>query len=93
MSRRKQLSKEAVHLRGRIDRRASRIHRRMDSLIHRLRTLVCSPFAMPIAFVSGMVAGRLRVSNIKWVAGLLVGLASRVKAMQMATRLIGSAVR
>ncbi|MFN2349823.1 MAG: hypothetical protein ABR558_09680, partial [Thioalkalivibrio sp.] len=87
------LSKEAAQLRGRIDRRACRIRLRIDSLIDRVRALVRSPFALPIAFVSGMVAGRLHVSNIKWASGLLVGLASRVKAMQMATHLIGSAVR
>lgn len=78
-------------MRGRIDRRACFIRQSIDSLMHRVRALARSPVALPVAFVCGILAERLRVPGIKCAYGLLAGLAGQVKAIQIATSLIGSA--
>lgn len=77
-------------MRGRIDRRACVIRQRMDSLMHQLRTLARSPAALPVAFVCGILAGRLHVSDIK---SAYVSLARQMKVMGIASSLIGSPVR
>lgn len=80
-------------MRGRIDRGACLVWQRIDSLMHQVRALARSPAALPVAFVCGMLAERLRVPGIKCAHGLLAGLAGQVKIMQIASSLIGSPVR
>jgi len=90
VSRGKQLRQEAAQLRGRIDCRACLVRRHIDSLMHRVRALARSPAALPIAFVGGILAERLHVTDIKYSYGFL---ATQVKAAQIISSLIGSPVR
>jgi hypothetical protein len=87
------LRQEAAQLRGRIDRRAGLIRQGIDSLMHRVRALARSPAALPVAFICGILAERLRVPGIKFVYGFLAGLAGQAKAMQIASSFIASSVR
>ncbi len=93
MSRCNQLRQEAAQVRGRIDRDGCLIHRHIDNLMLQIRTLARSPAALPIAFVCGILAGRLHGSGMKCADGLLAGLAGQVRALQIASSLIGSSVR
>lgn len=65
MSRRTELKLRAALLRGDIDRRADIAHQRINSLVGRATQLAHSPAALPIAFVSGVLAERLGMPGIK----------------------------
>lgn len=96
MSRRSQLRQEAAHLRGRIDRHACLVRQHVDSLMHQVCVLTCSPAALPVAFACGVLAGRVRLSGLKRAYGFLADQADpvkAVKALQIVSGLIGSAVR
>jgi hypothetical protein len=84
------LRREAAQARDRIDRGACAIGRRIDRLKHRVRALARRPGALPVAFVCGILADRLHVPGIKYAYGLV---ADQVKAMQIASGLIGSSIR
>lgn len=90
MSRCSQLRQEAAQLRGRIDYRACLVRQHIDSLMYQVRALARSPAALPIAFVCGVLAERLYVTDIKCVSGFLAG---QMKVMQVVSSLIGSPVR
>lgn len=90
MSRGNQLRQEAAQLSGRIDYRACLARQRINSLMHRIRAQARSPAALPIAFVGGVLAQRLYVSDIKYSYGFL---ASQMKAMQIISSLIGLPIR
>lgn len=90
MSRCSQLRREAAQTRGRIDRRACVIRRRIDSLMHRVRALARRPGALPVAFVCGILADRLHAPGVKYAYRFLAG---QVKVMQIASGLIGSPIR
>lgn len=77
-------------MRGRIDHHACLVRQRIDSLLHQVRALARSPAALPVAFVCGILAERLGVSDIKSAYGFLAG---QVKAMQIVSSLIGSPAR
>lgn len=93
MFRRKQLRREAARVRGRMDRRAGLLRQRIDRLIHRVYDLARSPAALPVAFISGILAERLRPPGIKRAYTILTALAGPSKALQIATTLIGSSLR
>lgn len=80
-------------MRGRIDRRAFIVRRRVDSLIHQVRALARGPAALPVAFVCGMLAGRMNGSGIKRAYGFLAGLAGSARTLRIASSLIGSTIR
>lgn len=65
-------------MRGRIDHNACFVCQRLDSFIRLARLLAGSPATLPIAFVAGILADRLRMPGIKYIYGLLAG---QVKAM------------
>jgi hypothetical protein len=73
-----------------MDGRACFVRQRIDSLMRRVRALARSPAALPIAFVSGILAERMHVSGIKYAYGFLIG---QLKTMQIVSSLIGSPVR
>lgn len=89
MSRCKQLRQEAAQVRGRIDRRAWLVRQRLDSLMHGVRALARTPAALPLAFACGILVARLHVPGIKRAYRFLAG---QMKAMQIASSLIGSPV-
>ncbi len=93
MSRRHQLRQDAAQVRGRIDHRAGFVRRRIDHLLCQAKALACSPAALPVAFLCGMLAGHLRVSGIKRAYRLLTRLATQVKGLQIASSLAGSSIR
>lgn len=84
-----QLRQEAAQLRGLIDRRGCFIFHRIESQLYRVRALARSPAALPVAFICGIMAERLRVPCIKWVHGFLAGLGAELKVMQIISSLIG----
>ncbi|TDY01753.1 hypothetical protein [Thiohalophilus thiocyanatoxydans] len=77
-------------MRDRIDHRVCLVHQRTDSLVHQVRALARSPAALPVAFVFGILAERLDVSDIKGACGFLTGQAN---AMQIISSFIGSPAR
>ncbi|MFO8003477.1 hypothetical protein [Thioalkalivibrio sp.] len=77
-------------MRGQIDYRAGLVRQRIDCLKHQVWALARSPAALPIAFGCGFLAERLRVPGIRYVYGLVAG---QVKALQIASTLIGSPLR
>lgn len=93
MSRRRQLRQETAQARGRIDRRAGFVHRRINHRICQAKALARSPTALPVAFFCGMLAGHLRVSGIKRAYRLLTRLATQVKGLQFAPSLVSSSIR
>lgn len=90
MSRRNQLKQEAAQMRRRIDHHAYLVYQRIDSFIRLVRFLVGSPASLPLAFVAGILADRLRVPGIKCVYGLLADLAGQVKAMRTDSSDVGA---
>jgi len=85
MSRRHELKKEAAQTRALLDRRTTLVHQRLDRLITKTRALAGHPAALPVAFVFGIVAGRLQMPGIKCAYGLLIG---QVNGMKLAASLI-----
>lgn len=92
MSRRSQLKQEAAQLRGDIDRCTSLIHRRINGLMHQTMALARSPAALPVAFVSGVLAERVGVPGIKNAHQVLTSLASQIKAGQVVSSYIRSSI-
>lgn len=74
MSRCNQLRQEAAQLRGQMDHRAVLVHLRINNLLQQLRTFARCPAALPLVFVCGIAAERLRVPGIKRVYGLMTRL-------------------
>ncbi|WP_297186978.1 hypothetical protein [uncultured Porticoccus sp.] len=72
-------------MRGRIDHNVCLVCQRIDSFIRLARFLAGSPAALPLAFVAGILADRLRAPGIKYIYELLAGLAGQVKAMRAAS--------
>lgn len=70
-----------MQVRGRIDHNACLVCQRIDSFIRLARFLAGSPAALPLAFVAGILADRLRMPGIKYVYRLLAG---QVQAMRVA---------
>lgn len=77
-------------MRDRIDHNGYLIYQRIDSFIRLVRVLAGSSAALPIAFVAGILADRLRVPGIKCVYGLLADLAGQVKAMRTGSSGVGA---
>lgn len=89
MGRRKQLKREAALAGGRIDVGARLVRLRLDGLMVQLRTIARSPAALPIAFMGGIVAERLRMPGIKSVYRQLV---DQFKVLQVASIFLGLAI-
>lgn len=70
--------------RARIDHNACLVCQRIDSFIRLARFLAGIPAALPLAFVAGILADRLRAPGFKYIYGLLAGLVGQVKAMRAA---------
>ncbi|PWG65850.1 hypothetical protein [Sediminicurvatus halobius] len=80
-------------MRGQVDRRARRIHQRVDGLVSQLRTFARSPVALPVAFVAGILAQRLPVPVVNRACRLLTGLAGPAQALRSVAGLAASAAR
>lgn len=93
MAGRNQLKQEAAQLRGDIDRRACLAHQSIDKLRSRASRLALSPAALPIAFVSGILAERWGMPAIKNAHALLTSLAGQGKAEDLISGLMGSSLR
>ncbi len=93
MSKRTRLKHRAALLRGDIDRRADIAHQRIRNLVGRATRFAYSPAALPIAFVSGVLAGRLGMPGIKNARDLLTTLAGNVKAEDIISGQVGSSTR
>lgn len=90
MFRRSQLRREATQLRGRIDRRTGRVRKCIDSRIDQARTLARNPAALPVAFVGGILAGRLDLPGTQRAYRLLIGLMDPAKALQIVASFIAA---
>jgi hypothetical protein len=88
VSRRSRLKKEAALVRGRIDGGACLICHRIDCLMCQTQALVRHPAVLPLAFVCGMLVGRLRAPDIRCVCGILATLTSQLNAMRAASSLM-----
>ena len=93
MSRRNQLRHEAARVRGQIDRRAGRVQQRVEHLMSEARALARGRFALPVAFVCGMLVGRAPVSGIDGIQGFLIRLARQMRALYLASVFIRPAAR
>lgn len=88
-----QLRQEAAQVRGRIDRHACLIRRRIDDLLLRARALARSPAALPVAFVAGMLAGHVGLPGIRRAGGFLTSLMGPASALQAASSFISPSTR
>ena len=90
MSASKQLRQEAARLRGQIERQARIVRRRNHSLMNQGRRVARHPAALPVAFICGVLAGRLDLADIKHLASRLTNEAS---ALDIVSGLVSSTLR
>ncbi len=93
MVRRKELKQQAAQLRGDIDHRVYFVHEQIDRLIHQASSMALSPAALPVAFVSGILAERWGMFAIKNAHTLLSSLSGQRKPEDMISGFIRSSLR
>ncbi len=90
MAHRKQLKQEAAQLRDDLDRRTFLVQQRLEKSLQRATSLTRSPAALPIAFISGILAERWGMPGIKNAHALLTTLAGQIKTEDIISGLMSS---